>query len=323
MQYSQSTLRELAIRWTGSSRIPKKFRIIRETTDFFRVDYNDIVMLNDHAYLIRNNEKEGRFGIDEEPKFWVKRAIDLNDGSQKIIKLVFKERFKAKVGPLVFDCIRSPAKEARIIDLVSGHDHFMHGVSALDESGNIIRILDYIHGIKLHNYIENIQGNHFEYFHMDFPAILSLYIETVSAIKFLHDNNEKHGDIRRDHLILDNETKKLKWIDFDFNYTHHENKHGYDLFGLGNILIYIVGKGDVTLQSLMKDNLTEYRRINGNDVNIIFHNRVVNLQKIYPYIPDSLNTVLLHFSTGTEIFYDNVSDFLEDVEEAEMSFDKN
>jgi hypothetical protein len=28
----------------------------------------------------------------------------------------------------------------------------------------------------------------------------------------------------------------------------------------------------------------------------VFHNRVANLKKIYPYIPENLNRVLIHFS---------------------------
>ena len=43
---------------------------------------------------------------------------------------------------------------------------------------------------------------------------------------------EKHGDIRRDHIIIDRESGNYRWIDFDFNYRHRENIYGYDLFGI-------------------------------------------------------------------------------------------
>ena len=39
-------------------------------------------------------------------------------------------------------------------------------------------------------------------------------------------------------------------------------------------------------------------RLSEDDVNIVFHNRVANLKKVYPYIPDSLNRVLMHFCRG-------------------------
>ncbi len=322
MTFSQTELREMALKWIGDRRIPKSLRVRTDTTDFFRIDYDDILILEDHPYLIRNNEKEGRFVIDEQPKFWVRRAIDLNDGSTKIIKMVFKERFQVHVGPIAFDCIRSPAKEARVIDLVSDHENFMHGFSIKDSSGNLVRVIDYIRGKRFSDLIESINEDHDHYFTYRFPAIYRSFIELVEAIKFLHDNKEKHGDIRRDHIIIDNETGMLRWIDFDFNYSHHENRFGYDIFGLGNILIFIVGKGDVTIQALIADRFSEYSKINSNDINIIFHNRVVNLRKLYSYIPEKLNTILLHFSTGAQVFYDDISDFLEDLYRAELTLEK-
>lgn len=97
-QFSGEELRERIARWVGPERVPKQFNIITDTSDFFRVDYDDVVILGDKPYLIRNNEREGRFGIDDQQKYWVKRARDLSDGSVKILKLVFHERFEAKVG---------------------------------------------------------------------------------------------------------------------------------------------------------------------------------------------------------------------------------
>jgi hypothetical protein len=51
-------------------------------------------------------------------------------------------------------------------------------------------------------------------------------------------------------------------------------------------------------------------------VNIIFHNRVNNLRKIYPYIPQRLNRVLMHFSLGAEVYYEETHELLEDLGEA-------
>lgn len=76
----------------------------------------------------------------------MKRAIDLRDGSRKIIKLVFHEKFKAHIGSIEFECFRSPKKEARILDLVAGHKNFMHGYSARDERHNVVRVIDFIFG---------------------------------------------------------------------------------------------------------------------------------------------------------------------------------
>ncbi len=277
------------------------------------MDYNDVLILENHPYLIRGNAKEGRFGMDDEPKFWVKRATDLLDGSKKIVKLVFNERFRARVGPITFDCVRSPAKEARVLSCVRGHPNFMQGFSVSDDARNVVRVIDYIYGENLPSFIGRIRKDHEEYFYRDLPSILHDYVDTVKAIRFLHENKEIHGDVRRDHIIIEKTTNRFQWIDFDFIFYHHENRFGYDIFGLGNILVYLVGGGDVIGQRLREERPDVFQRLGQEDMNIIFHNRVVNLKKVFPYIPDGLNCVMLHFSEGAETFYDDTGQFLDDL----------
>lgn len=313
VQFSRDELKEKIARWLGPDRVPKQFNIITDTTDFYRVDYDDVVILGEKPYLIRNNEREGRFGIEEQQKFWVKRARDLSDGSVKIIKLVFHERFQAKVGDIVFDCFRSPKKEERILNLTKGHPRFMQGFSLRDSSNNIIRIIDYIKGQTLADAILTYGRDHEDYFYNYFTSILDEYIELAEAIRFLHQHGEKHGDIRRDHIIKEEETGKSRWIDFDFNYLHKENMFGYDLFGLGNIIVYLTGRGDVTVQQLQQAGSSVVDQLTPYDRNIIFNNRVVNLKKVYPYIPDGLNLILLHFSMAANIFYENTDQLLYDL----------
>ena len=93
---------------------------------------------------------------------------------------------------------------------------------------------------------------------------------------------------------------------------------GYDLFGLGNILIFLVGGGDVTVQQLHNLESPRLEKLSEDDMNIIFNNRVANLQKIYPYVPDSLNYILLHFSIGANLYYENTRQLLEDLGEVEI-----
>ncbi len=317
--FSEKKLRRLALRYLDPSKVPAKIRIITDTSDFFKVDYDDVVILDGHPYLVRHNKKEGRFGIDEEPKFWVKSAIDLFDGTKKVMKLVFHERFKARVGGLVFECVRSPAKEARVLDVVQRHPNFMTGFSVKDSAGNIVRIISHIYGKTIADYALHPRKHHEKYFYTSFPEILEGFIEAAKAIRFLHGNNEIHGDIRRDHLMVDRETGKFRWIDFDFVYSHRENKFGYDMFGLGNILGYITGGGDVTVQQLREEIPDVFSKISSEDLNIIFHHRVMNLKKVFPYIPERLNNMLLHFSTGAEVFYDYAEEFLDDLMEVKNS----
>lgn len=319
MEYSNDDLRELASRWVERSRLPKRFRVYTDTSDFYRIDYDDVVILGGCPYLIRNNEREGRFGIDEQQKFWVKRSVDLRDGSRKIIKLVFHERFKARVGPLVFDCARSPAKESRVLSLTRSEPNFMHGNGIPDAAGNEVRVIDFVHGRKLSDYVEDLRKDHAAYFSEDFPGLLVKFIETVDAIRLIHDRDELHGDIRRDHIIIDSASGRFRWIDFDFIYFHHENRFGYDIFGLGNILAFLVGKGDITIQMLRRFHPGIFSTIVAEDMNIIFNNRVMNMQKIFPYVPHALNQVLMHFAHGSEVFYDETEDLLADLRHAAES----
>jgi hypothetical protein len=302
-------------RWFPGRSDAPTVRIHTDTTDFFRVDYDDVVVLGEKTYLIRQNAKEGRFGLDDEEKFWVKRAFDLQDGSRKILKLVFHERFVTRIGDIEFECFRSPKKEARILKLAHNHQNFMNGYGTTDEKGNIVRVLDFIYGKPLSTMVEDIRLDHETYYNLQLPVIMENFIECIRAIRFIHEHEEKHGDIRRDHIIVDRESGHYRWIDYDFNYHQRENIYSYDLFGLGNILIFLVGKGDVLLPNLIKEKHPALHRIRTEDENIVFHNRVANLSKIYPYIPECLNRILLHFSKGANRFYETTNQLLEDLEE--------
>jgi hypothetical protein len=74
-----------------------------------------------------------------------------------------------------------------------------------------------------------------------------------------------------------------------------------------------VGRGDVLLPDLERRSPEVLSRLTEADVNIVFNNRVANLKKAFPYIPDSLNQILLHFSRGANWFYENTDQLLEDL----------
>jgi hypothetical protein len=315
--YSEKELIRMIRRWMPRERVPKRVKI-KDTADFFRVDYDDVVILNNVPYFVRNNEREGRFGIEDEQKFWVKRSRDLRTGEVKILKWAFKERFQARVGDLVFECVRSPQKEARILELVRGRPEFMQGETVIDSSGNQLRILDYIQGKTLGQLTMAMGTGHEDFFHHHFPSLLREFMGVVEAVSFLHDHGEKHGDIRRDHIIKDMTTGRYRWIDFDFNYQHGESRFGYDLFGLGNVLLFLVGRGDLTTHQLLRERPDVLDRLSEDDVNIVFHNRVNNLRKVYPYIPEKLNRVLMHFATSATVYYEQTRELLEDLGEASV-----
>jgi hypothetical protein len=314
--YSRSQIAEMAAHWMPENWNPDNLCIHTDSSDFFNVTYGDIFLLPGMPLLIRNNAREGRFGLEDEVKHWVKRAIELPDGNMRIVKLVFYEKFTTRIGGISFECFRSPRKEARILELVKEHPNFMHGVSIDDPAGNPVRVLEYISGRTLPDHIVNIDQNHETYFHETLPSILNNFLQCIRAIRFLHENGEKHGDIRRDHILIDKVDLQYRWIDFDYNYRHRESMFSYDLFGLGNILIYIVGKGDILVPDLRRKHPDVLARLKEADMNIVFRNRLADLQKMYPYIPESLNLVMLHFSSGANWYYEHADQLIQDLEEA-------
>jgi serine/threonine protein kinase len=314
-EFPQESLHQLALPWLASQKAGHRFNIFRDTSDFYRIEYGDILILNSVPYLVRHNAKEGRFGLDDEVKFWVKRAIDLKTGQTKVIKMVFYEKFMAMVGGIEFECFRSPRKEARILNLVGNHPNFMHGFSVPDDKGNIVRVIDLIYGQTLADHVRDMASgmSHETYFFNHFREILNNYIECAEAIRFLHEHGEKHGDVRRDHILADRDSGRCRWIDFDY-------KYGYDMFGLGNVLMYLAGMGDILIADLKRADSPAFAALRNEDMNIVFNNRVANLKKIYPYIPEDFNRILMHFSRGANIFYDNTVQLLDDLNEFISSF---
>ena len=63
---------------------------------------------------------------------------------------------KFRAGRLVFKCTRSPAKESAILELTRGRSRFMQGHTVVDKVGNGVRIIDFVHGKSLFNYVPSI-----------------------------------------------------------------------------------------------------------------------------------------------------------------------
>ena len=141
---------------------PIKLNIVEDTSEFMSIIPGNILRLGGNDYLVIGHAREGRFGIDEQPKFWVKTAIDLTTGAKKIIKMVFEETFNGRLGANSFHCFRSPEKEAEVIKKMHTHPNFMHGHSVPDTAGNIVRIIDYISGPSLYTYLRRQKISHKE-----------------------------------------------------------------------------------------------------------------------------------------------------------------
>jgi len=294
-------------------------RVFKDTSDFTSIAYGDIIHVDGRYFIVVGHTREGRFGIDNQIKPWVPKVQDLLSGERFIIKLVFHETYEVTISKLKVTCFRSPEKEARVLELVGDNPYFMHGYSVLDEADNLVRILDIVDGRRLDRHITKLGASHEEYVAEHLKEMLVRFLTSVAGIRLLHDNGLKHGDIRRDHIFVDREDGTFRWIDFDYDFYLPERPFALDLFGLGNVLLFLLGQqnfrhSDVINHPNMGEKVMD--TITANDLALISQDRIFNLQKLYPYIPDSLNNILLHFSFGSEVLYNSVVEFENELQQA-------
>jgi serine/threonine protein kinase len=291
--------------WLSAS----KFKLHSDTTDWMRIMRGDVLYLDGRYFVIKGNRYETRFGIGEQPKYWVFGAIELETGDHKIIKTVFHEEFNVRIGVFKIRCYRSPEKEARVLDLTLGDKRFMQGYTVEDEKKNLIRIIEYIRGETLLANIHETPKSHEQYFYEDLPGILHKLTESMQAIYLLHSNHICHGDIRNDHIIIERGTGIYRWIDFDLN----QHVSDFDVWSIGNIINYAAAKGIVSFSGVMKSpefSEATKQSLHPDDGGAFYEYRVMNLKKLYPYIPDSLNEILLHFTVKPRVYYTSMTQLI-------------
>jgi hypothetical protein len=296
--------------WSVTGRV----QVVTDTTEWMNIFRGHVMRLNEEEFLIKGNARETRFGIKDQPKYWVFNALDLKTGAQKIIKTVFYEEFNVRIGIFKIHCYRSPKKEARVLDLVGQDERFMQGYTSLDEKGNHVRVIDFIKGKTILEHIVSIEKPHEAYFREDLPGILQKLKDCIEAIRFLHDHGTCHGDIRNDHIIIDKSTGRYRWIDFDLT----QDVSDFDIWSIGNILSYTVGKGIRSFHQVLKDESfpsAVRESLSPEDGSAFYEYRIMNLKKLYPYIPPRLNDLLLHFTIHPKAFYNHISQFVEEYNE--------
>lgn len=301
-----------------------KERLVTDTSNFFSIDYGDIIQVEKKQYKVTGHERERRFGMDD-PKLWVKKVLDLETGENKLIKLTYFETFETILGGIKIHRYRNPDKEGDVLLLVKNHPYFMQGTVHRDEKDNNIRILDIVQGTNFLLYLDTLHLDYETYFNTKLPGILKNLIRAFEAIRFLHLNGLKHGDIRNDHIIVEETTGNYVWIDFDYDYQSSENPYGLDIFGIGNILTYAIGMGFHPLYDI-KSNPDQYGdlldRVTKEDFSVLDNGRLLNLKKLHPIIPETLNDILMHFSKGANIYYEAVEEIIEDLNRCLYAFFK-
>jgi tRNA A-37 threonylcarbamoyl transferase component Bud32 len=278
--------------------------VFRDTTSFMSIDRDHLIVLGDEVFLVTGTEREGRFGLEGEPKFWVKRALDLRTGARCILKLVFQEAFRITILDRTLTCVRSAEKEGRVLEAVRGDLRFMQGRVARDEAGNPVRIIDYITGRDLLSWLSGLPMPHEEYFERVFPGVLAEVIGLLDGLARLHACGLCHGDIRNDHVLVEEPGGRFRWIDFDLDQGSLE----HDLWTVGNILHCVVAKGFTTFSDSIAARPELAQCLTEEDRCVVFPSRVMNLRKVYPYIPEPLNDVLLRFAVGARARFPSVAE---------------
>lgn len=314
MKRDQAWLSE-RIAQVSSIAVPDRLEVITDTTEFMSIHRGHVLKLDGRHFLVTGNIYESRFGLSDEPKYWVKKAVDLETGAQQIVKMVYKEEFIVRIGPLRIRCYRMPRKESQVLELVRGNSHFMQGRAVFDQHRNEVRTIDFIRGKTLYNLILEMNLSHEEYFHTVFPHILRKLSGCFAAIQLLHDSSLCHGDIRTDHILVESDTEDYRWIDFDLTQDFSD----YDIWSLGNVLQFCIGMGMRTFHEVFQPGAFPEEvkdRLGSDDASAFYEHRIMNLQKLFPYIPDRLNDILLHFAVNTTRFYESTSQIVSDMDEA-------
>ncbi len=298
-----------------------RIKIITDTTDWMNITWGDVLHLDGRYYLVKGNMMEPRFGIDDQPKLWVFRAIDLDTEAVKIIKTVFNEEFVAHIGFLKIRCYRSPDKEGKVLEIVRDNPFFMQGHTSYDSQGNNVRIIDFIPGKTLFHLIPAIDKDHETYFHEDLPAIMRNLLLCLKSIAILHENDLCHGDIRNDHIILDSESNTYRWIDFDLK----QDVSDFDIWSFGNIINYAVSKGIITFKAILKDKSISERVKNSlsmEHASAFYEYRVMDVGHIFPYISRRLRNLLQHFTISPKSYFKEINELIDafsEVVDAEFS----
>jgi hypothetical protein len=296
-------------------RCPSTPSVIENTSNVFAISSGDVLRLDGNDYYVKGEAREGRFGLDDEPKHWVKYAVDLTDGKNKIIKLEIEESFSTRIGLLLIKARRSAEKESDVLDVVRRHPHFMQGFSVADSVGNNVRIIDEIKGKSLFNSILDMHLEHEIYYEETYPDVLTRLIDCIEALDVIYENGLHHGDIRNDHVFIDKASGAYRWIDFDYTVTHAD----YDLWSLGNLIVFTAA-GGLLLYKDLRQHPGKYPRCRGevlsDDCSMYHKYRVANVKKVYPYVCKDINDICMRFAAGSFDLYDNLNALVEDLKRA-------
>ena len=143
---------------------------------------------------------QGAFGI-------VQRGVK----KETNIKVALKQYEKSK---LLQDSSRVEALKKEI-DILGRLDHpgIMKFHDAIDSGNKVSIVVEYINGNNLYQYIRKMHGSRMQ----DENEIKVIFKKIVESVKYMHEQNVVHRDIKLENILLDRDSKQTKLIDFGFS----------------------------------------------------------------------------------------------------------
>ena len=190
-------------------------------------------------------------------------------------------------------------------------DHFVNGQTFEDSKGNIVNIFEHIEGETLHEVIQGIKVGHREYFKDHFPDLALKLLDLARALQELHERLKiTHSDIHLKNIIIQDGTRKPFLIDYDFPIMSERYS---DIEELGLSLL------DLALKSTCAEGshtLYDFPKLEFTGGELWDEEVILNARKIYSYIPEDINNILLRFADDCENRYKTASEFADDLEKA-------
>lgn len=173
------------------------------------------------------------------------------------------------------------------------HPNIVRYIIKGEDLNGLYILTDYVDGFTLADFIKS-NPNYFK----DDKHLEKFLNQLLSALKYLHERQILHLDLKPDNILITGVNNDVKLVDFGFSYTDcfssftigktalyaapeqllkEEVDQRTDIYGIGKILEFIFGKGDFKTSSLYRSLIDRCLSENKED-------RFNNISEIQKYI---------------------------------------
>ena len=197
---------------SDNEEIPIKENIEQEE-EILSIPPEDIVDMNNTPeneklrcdFIIKEVIGEGTFAT-------VRLAINKQTGEQVAIKIMEKSKIVQEEDKIRID------REIKVLKNLR-HPNIVHLYSVIQTEEKIYLIMEYVKGKELFDYIVMKKK-------LSESEACCFYQQIISGIEYLHKIKYVHRDIKPENLLINEETKELKIVDFGLsNIYTNPNKH--------------------------------------------------------------------------------------------------